>query len=418
MPAIELRATNWAGNVSFSATRTHQPSSIDELRRIVAKSVKVHAVGAGHSFSPVADTEGDLVRLDALPATVVIDPADFTVVVPAGMRYAQLAVILQRAGFALANLAALPDLTVAGACATGTHGSGDALRNLAAAVTGLQIIGPDGDLAELSRDANPESFPGAVVAFGSLGVVTRLTLAIEPTFDVEQWVRIDVPLDEIADRFDDVFGAAYSVSAFTDWRATASVWLKRRTDQPESGWAGGRPARVRLNPVPGVCADTCTEQLGISGPWHERLPHFRPNLQSRAGEELQSEFFLARQEAPKAISKLRDLAGHLAPFLEISEIRTVRGDDLWLSPAYGRDSVTFHFTWVSDAAALEAPLAAVQEQLMQLGARPHWGKLTTADATQIITSYERRDDFRQLMCARDPDRKFSNAFADQFLLAR
>jgi alditol oxidase len=417
MPA-GVALTNWAGNVTFGAARVHRPGSAGELRRIVAGSRHVRALGSGHSFSRIADTTHDLVRLDGLPPAVEIDAATSTVTVAAGLRYAEVAAELQRAGFALANLASLPHISVAGSCATGTHGSGDTQRSLAAAVTALELVGPDGDLAELRRDAGPGSFAGSVVALGALGIVTRLTLAVEPAFELTQRVYLEVPLDEVAGRFDEVFGAAYSVSAFTDWRGgSATVWLKRRTDQPERGWTGGRPAGQPVNPVPGMPPEFATEQLGVPGPWHERLPHFRPDFTPSAGAELQSELLLPRAAAPAAIAALRGLGDRIAPLLYISEVRTVRGDDLWLSPAYGRDSVAFHFTWVKDAAAITPVLAAVEERLMPLGARPHWGKVTTVAAPDIIARYEHAADFARLTRELDPAGKFRNSFVDSLFPA-
>jgi xylitol oxidase len=413
--ATNFPATNWAGNVTFGAARVHRPASVDELRSIVGHSRRIRALGSGHSFSLVADATGDLVRVDGLPPAVEIDTANRAVSVAAGMTYAEVAEELQQAGFALANLASLPHISVAGSCATGTHGSGDAQRSLAASVTALQVVGPDGDLAEWRRDTSRDSFPGAVVALGALGIVTRLTLDIEPAFEMAQRVCLGVPLDDVAGRLDEIFGAAYSVSAFTDWRSgDATVWLKRRADQPETGWAGGRPAQRLVHPVPGMPPEFTTEQLGVVGPWHERLPHFRPDLTPSAGEELQSELFLPRNMASAAFAAMRGIGDLLAPVLHITEVRTVRADDLWLSPAYGRDSVTFHFTWVRDAAAVLPVLAAVEERLMPLGARPHWAKLTTAAPPDIIACYERAAEFGRLMHRRDPALKFRNSFVDSF----
>ena len=419
MPSPGVPVSNWAGNVTFGAARVHRPESVDELRGIVRDSRRVRALGSGHSFSSLVDTTDDLVCLDGLPPVVEIDPASSTVAVAGGVRYAELAVELQRAGFALANLASLPHISVAGSCATGTHGSGDAQRVLAAAVCALQLVGPEGELVELRRDRDRESFAGAVVALGALGIVTRLSLDIEPRFDVAQRVYLGVPLDEVAGRFDEVFGAAYSVSAFTDWRSgEAMVWLKQRIDRAGAAWAGGRPAQRAMHPVPGMPPESCTEQLGIAGPWHERLPHFRIDLTPSAGEELQSELFLPRDAAPAAFAAIRDIADLVAPVLHVSEVRTVRADDLWLSPAYDRDSVTFHFTWVKDAAAVMPVLAAVEDRLVPLGARPHWAKLTTMAAPEIIARYERAAEFEQLAHRHDPAGKFRNRFVDSLLPTR
>ena len=411
MAASSAPVRNWAGNLTYASPRIHRPSSLDELSALVRDSPRIRALGSGHSFNGVADSTHDLVRLDALPQETEVDPSTSTVTVSAGTRYAELAAALHRRGLALGNLASLPHISVAGSCATGTHGSGDSQPCLAAAVRGVELVGPDGEAGWLRR--GDEAFPGAVVALGALGVVTRLTLEIEPAFQVSQRVRLDVPLDEVAEGFDAVFGSAYSVSLFTDWRgATGRVWLKHREGEPGGGWAGGRAATAPQHPVPGAPTDPATEQLGVAGPWFERLPHFRPEFQPSAGEELQSEFYLPRTAAPEAFAVLSGIGDLVAPVLHVSEVRTVRADDLWLSPAYGRDSVTFHFTWIRDPEAVAPALAAVEERLAPLGARPHWGKLSGLSPEEATASYPRAADFAALLERLDPGGTFRNPFVD------
>ncbi|MDE3725037.1 FAD-binding protein [Nocardiopsis sp. N85] len=404
---------NWAGNLAYASPRIHRPADPDALRALVRDTPRIRALGSGHSFNRVADSDHDLVRLDALPREIEVDPVAATVTVSAGVRYAELSAELHRHGSALANLASLPHISVAGSCATGTHGSGDGLRCLAAAVRGLELLGPDGEPVRLERGTHPDVLPGAVVALGALGIVTRLTLEIEPTFSVSQRVRLDVPLDEVAADFDAVFGSAYSVSLFTDWRGdTGRVWLKHREGLPEGAWRGGRPADTPQHPVPGMSTDPATAQLGLAGPWFERLPHFRPELPPSAGEELQSELYLPREAVAEAFAALRGIGHLVAPVLHVSEVRTVRADDLWLSPAHGRDSVTFHFTWLRDPEAVIPVIAAVEERLAPLGARPHWGKLTTLPPADVVGSYERAADFARLLERFDPAGKFRNPFTD------
>jgi alditol oxidase len=411
-----MALTNWAGNVTFGALRVHRPDSVAGLRAIVAGARRVRALGSGHSFNRIADTSGDLVRLDRLPPAIEIDAARSAVSIGGGVRYAELTAELHRAGFALANLPSLPHISVAGSCATGTHGSGDTQRCLAAAVSALQLVGPDGDLVELRRGADAGRLAGAVVALGALGIVSRLTLEIEPAFEVAQRVYEDVPLDEVAGRLDEVFGGAYSVSAFTDWRSgQATVWLKVRAGRPRTGWHGGRPAQRPVHPVPGISPGSATEQLGVAGPWHERLPHFRPDATPSAGAELQSEYYLPRGAAPAALAGIRSIGEVVAPVLHVSEIRTVHADDLWLSPAYHRDSVTFHFTWIADEAAVRPALSAVEGVLMPLGARPHWAKLTLVPLAELAGAYERGPAFAGLMRELDPAGKFRNDFVDGLL---
>jgi alditol oxidase len=405
--------SNWAGNVAFGAARIHEPESLDALRHLVDSSRRIRPVGRGHSFSRIADTADDLVLLDGLPKTLEVDSVSSTVRVASGMTYTELAEGLHRAGFALANMASIPDISIAGACETGTHGSGDDQRVLAASVAAVQLVAADGALVELRRDSHRDTFSGSVVALGALGIVTHLTLDIEPTYEMSQQVYLGASLDDIQSQLNDVFSAGYSVSVFTDWHSgEASVWVKERVDQPESTLTLGRRAERSVHPVPSRSPDLCTEQLGTVGPWHERLAHFRPNAAREAGHELQSEVFLSRDVAHQAITVLREIGRLFAPALLVSEVRTVGADDLWLSPAYGRDSIAFHFTWNDNESTVLGALAAIEERLLPLDPRPHWGKLTTMTADRVIASYERALDFNELMVEQDPSFKFRNNFVN------
>jgi xylitol oxidase len=405
--------TNRAGNVTLHAASTHRPESIDSLRRLVAGSEHIRALGCGHSFSGIVDTTGDLILLDALPKTLSIDSVNSTVTVTSAMRYTDLAGELHRAGFALANMASIPDVSITGACATGTHGSGDDQCVLAASVSAMRLVAADGDLMELRRDLSRGTFLGSVVALGALGIVTELTLDIEPAYEMSQRVHLGVSLDEIQDQLDDVFSAGYSVSAFTDWCSDeANVWVKQRVDRPVSTWTAGRQAQIEVHPIPGMSPQLCIKQLGIVGPWHERLVHFRPRTADQVGRELQSEVFLPRDLARQAVRALREIGNFLRPALLVSEVRTLRADDLWLSPAYGRDSVAFHFTWKRNEPEVLQALALIEQRLKPLGPRPHWGKLTTLTPREVVTAYERASDFERLTAEYDPTFKFRNEFVN------
>jgi alditol oxidase len=415
------KAANWAGNVTFGAERFHRPASVPQLQRLVARSERVRALGTGHSFNRLADTPGDLVSAAGLPRLIDVDAAGETVTVSAGLTYGEVAVVLHRAGRALPNLASLPHISVAGACATGTHGSGDGSRGLASAVSAVEMVTADGDVATVARDTDPARFPGTVVALGALGIVTRLTLDTVPAFGIRQYVYEDLPAGQVLEHFDEIFASAYSVSLFTGWRGPGirQAWLKRRADAPDAGtagpwWMGGRRADGPRHPVPGMSPAACTEQLGVPGPWHERLPHFRPESTPSAGEELQSEYLLPRAHATDALAALLPVAERLAPVVRTSEIRTVAADDLWLSPAYQRDAVGFHFTWVKDWAAVAPALALVEERLAPLRGRPHWGKLFGTSPETVRGLYPRWDDFRRLMHRYDPAGKFRNDLLDRY----
>ncbi|WP_435172036.1 FAD-binding protein [Actinacidiphila sp. bgisy145] len=409
--------TNWAGNLTFGAQRVHRPTTLDELRAIVAGSRRVKALGSGHSFNAIADTDGDLVELAALPAEMDIDSAAGTVRVAAGVRYAELAAYLHAHGLALPNMASLPHISVGGSVATGTHGSGDTNGSLATSVTALDLLTAGGDTLRLSRAQDGDRFDGAVVSLGALGITTHLTLETVPAFDVRQTARTGLALADALAHFDTLTGAAYSVSLFTDWRAPrfTQVWLKRLDGTPEPDLPWTEPAPGSLHPVPGVDPVHCTPQDGTPGPWYERLPHFRPQFTPSSGAELQSEYLVPRVHGTAAIAALADLRETLAPVLMTCEVRTIAADRLWLSPAYGHDTVGLHFTWRQDPAAVTPVLGRMEAALAPYGARPHWGKLATTDPATVRGLYPRMADFQALVAELDPDGTFGNAHLRRLL---
>ncbi|MEJ3745733.1 FAD-binding protein [Actinomycetes bacterium KLBMP 9797] len=409
--------TNWARNVTFGARRLHRPASLDELCAVVAGADRIRALGSGHSFNRIADTPGDLVSVADLPRVMDVDSVRGTVTVSAGLRYGDVAPHLHAAGFALHNLGSLPHISIAGACATGTHGSGVANGTLASAVTALDLVTADGAVRTLRRD--DELFPAAVVSLGALGVVTSLTLDVRPRFDVAQFVYDDLPLDAARTHLAEIMARGYSVSLFTDWARPRfnQVWVKRRAEDgpPPHDWFGATPADGPRHPVPGMSTEHCTEQLGVPGPWHARLPHFRLEFTPSSGEELQSEFFVPHTEAPEALAALDRIGDRIAPVLQISEVRAIAAEDLWLSPSYQRDTVAFHFTWIKDPDAVVPVLAAVEEALAPFDARPHWGKLFTMGPRVVAARYERVRDFGALTRRLDPAGKFRNDFLDRYV---
>lgn len=411
---------NWARNIEFSAAELRVPSGVGELQEIVAASGRVRALGSGHSFNRIADTGGVLVSTTSLPPVVEISADRCVVRVAGGVRYGELAQQLYAAGYGLRNVASLPHISVAGSCATATHGSGDANQNLPSAVRALELVTASGELIRVARDAG--DFAGTVVALGGLGVVTTMELEIVPAFQVRQFVYEDIPAAVLTGSFEEIFGSAYSVSVFTDWRGGPGnrIWQKQRADVPVRGgggapeWLGGRLADGPRNPVPGMAATNATEQLGTPGPWHERLPHFRLEFTPSNGEELQSEYLVGRDVAVPAIEALAALGAQIAPVLQIAEIRTMAADDLWLSMAYQRDTVGFHFTWIKDEAAVAPVTAAIESALAPFGARPHWGKVFDVPPETVRGLYPRYDDFVSLLGRYDPAGKFRNEFMDRY----
>ena len=390
------------------------------MQESVARSRKVKALGTRHSFNNIADTTEDIISLEHLDRVVELDHAHHTVTVEAGMRYGQLCRYLHAEGFALHNLASLPHIAIVGACATATHGSGEQHGNLATAISALEIVAANGEIITLSRAHSGDKFHGAVVALGGLGVVTKLTLDLLPAFDMRQYVYENLPLAQLENHFDALQARAYSVSLFTDWRDAHinQIWLKQRVGDdaaPGPELFGAMLAREDRHPIAGISASNCTKQMGVVGPWHERLPHFRMDFTPSSGEELQSEYFVPRAHAYAALNAVAHLREQIAPLLQICEVRTIAADQLWLSPCYQQASVALHFTWKKNWLAVQKLLPRLEAQLAPFNARPHWGKLFTMPPARLQSLYEKLTNFQNLLRSYDPQGKFRNAFLDAYI---
>lgn len=410
--------SNWAGNLTYRG-EIRRPESVDELRAVVARHNRVRALGTRHSFNDVADSpDGVLVSTTGLPPVIEVDSAAAIVRVAAGLRYAEVAKEIDARGFALPNLGSLPHVSVGGACATATHGSGVRNGALSTSVRSLELVTADGDLVTIGRDS--DVFHGAVVNLGTLGVVVSLTLDLVPSFDTGLRVFEHLPFEVVHDHFTELVSSAYSVCLFADWRRPqfTQVWINQRTDEPAfvaPDWFTAVPADGPRHPVDGMAADSCTTQGGVPGRWYERLPHFRPEFTPSSGVELQSEYMVGHADAVAALRALEPLAPRIAPVVQVGEIRTIAGDDLWMSPFYHRDSVSIHFTWIDDLDAVLPVAAMVEERLAPFGGAPHWAKIFAMNPERVRSYYPRLPDFRELARQYDPAGKFRNPFVDRYI---
>jgi xylitol oxidase len=413
------KLTNWAGNLEYGTDRLYAAKSREQVQEFVKKQSKLKVLGSRHCFNNIADSKDTFLSLRPLDEIVSLDPQARTVTVDAGITYGQLSPLLHKKGFALHNLASLPHISVAGACSTATHGSGEKNGNLATAVSALELVTASGDVVKLSRQQDADFFLGAVVGLGALGVVTKITLDIQPTYLMRQYVYLNLPLSAMKDHFDAIQASAYSVSLFTDWQNQrfSEVWLKTRLEQGQafeapSEFFGAKLATKNLHPIAELSAENCTEQMGVPGPWYERLPHFRMGFTPSAGKELQSEYFVPRQQAVDAILAIERLRDQITPHLLITEIRAIAADDLWMSPCYQQPCVTIHLTWKQDWPAVSKLLPVLERELVPFQARPHWGKLFTMSPQQLHSSYKKLPQFIALTKKLDPHGKFRNAFLD------
>ena len=414
------RLKNWAGNLTYSTDKIFYPASVEEVQQLVKSLDKMKVLGTRHCFNDIADSKDNLVSTKQLNKIVSLNEDVRTVTVEAGMKYGELCPYLDSKGYALHNLASLPHISIAGACITATHGSGVANGNLSTAVRAIEFVSADGSLHTISRDKDRDRFNAAVVGLGALGVITKITLAIQPTFAMKQYVYEYLPLTQLKENFEKIISAGYSVSLFTDWQSDNinEVWIKTKTNdgpgydkQPE--FYGARAATKNMHPIAELSAENCTEQMGVSGPWYERLPHFKMGFTPSSGVELQAEYFVPRTNAVDAIFAIQKMGKEIGPHLFISEIRTIDEDNFWMSPCFKQPSVAIHFTWKQEIPEVMNLLPKIERELAPYKVKPHWGKLFTLSHAQLSNLYERMPAFVALLRDYDPNGKFRNNFLDK-----
>lgn len=413
------RLKNWAGNLTYSTSNVFEPKTVEEVQDMIRQCSKVRALGTRHCFNKIADSDKNLLSTKYLTSISPIDTEARTITVGAGIRYGEFCEQIHAEGFAVHNLASLPHISVAGACATATHGSGMSNGNLATPVSGIEMVTSAGEVVNLSREKDPSSFYGAVVGLGGLGVVTKVTLDLVPAFSVRQDVYLNLPMAQLENHFDEIMSGGYSVSLFTDWQTAKvnQIWIKRIVKEGETliaepEYFGATLADRNVHPIIALSAEHCTEQMGVPGPWYERLPHFKMGFTPSSGEELQAEYFVPRTNAIEAIKAVETLRHEIGPVLLITEIRSVDADELWMSPCYHQPSIAIHFTLKQDFDGVGALLPKIEEKLAPFGAKPHWGKLFSISPEILQSRYERIKDFQQLVTQYDPEGKFRNAFID------
>ena len=409
--------TNWAGNLTYSTDNLHIPKNVEELQEAIKKCKKVRALGTKHCFNTIADSKENQISTEAFNKIIGLDKEKNTVTVGAGIKYGEMCKYLDDNGFALHNLASLPHISVAGACATSTHGSGIKNGSLATAVSAIEFVNGKGEVVSLSREKDGEEFGAAVVNVGALGIATKITLDVQPTFKMKQVVYQNLPMSALEKNFEAIMSGGYSVSLFTDWRNknVSEVWVKSKAEDmkevaPE--FYGAKLATKNLHPIEALDPVNCTDQMGVEGPWYERMPHFKMGFTPSSGKELQSEYFVAFEHAYEGFMAIEKLNEKVAPHLFITEVRAIAADELPMSPFYKKTCVAFHFTWKQEVEAVIALLPEIEEALAPFAPRPHWGKIFTLKPAVLQSRIEKLADFKKIMEKHDPEGKFRNEFID------
>jgi xylitol oxidase len=417
----QQKLKNWAGNIEYSTSNVAFPSSVEEAQHLVRSMDKLRMLGTRHCFNRIADSKHQLVSTKNLNKVISLDAKAMTVTVESGIKYGELAPYLHEKGYALQNLASLPHISIGGSCSTATHGSGVNIGNLSTQVRSIELIRADGSKESISRDQQGSLFSGAVVSLGTLGMISQLTLDLQPTYSMRQYVFENLPLAQLQQHFEEIVSAGHSVSLFTDWTTNKinEVWVKCLDKSDFKGGAnffGASAATKNLHPIAALASENCTDQMGVPGPWYERLPHFKMGFTPSSGKELQAEYFIPFEKGIEGIMAIQKLGPRISPFLQISEIRTIAADELWMSPCYKQKSVAIHFTWKQDWNAVKKLLPVIEKTLEPYIVRPHWGKLFTISPALLKQRYEKMEDFKKLVADRDPKGKFLNDFTVPLLV--
>ena len=431
--------SNWANNYQYSTDTVVTPLTHQELLHALQAKPQgpIKPLGTRHSFSAVADTfkTGTLLRLTELNNVIHLDTAGVpsSVTVQPGITYAALGKYLHEQGYALANYASLPHISIGGAFMTSTHGSGLSNQILAGSVLKYQFLALDESISTVTLTPDDPDFYTALVSVGSVGILTSVTLQIEPQYYIQQCIYPDISwdilLEETATPF---FQRAYSVSGFTDWKRNtdgthdllSSVWLKHKiqSEDTKEKTTAACPTLYNVNarsyhPLPLQDSSTCSPN-GI-GHSHTMLPHFLPqNAPSGGGEELQTEYFIALEHAVDALHALRGIAEQLAPYVQVSEFRVVAPDLFPLSVCYKKKQSCFgmHFTWINDVEGVTTNMLPLVEQTLLLWEpRPHHGKLHTLPVEVWRRRYPGFRQVRKTAHKFDPTGRLQNEFLMKYV---
>jgi FAD-linked oxidoreductase len=432
--AASTRWTNWARNQSCRPAEICRPDSLEALRRRVgearAAGRKLRLAGAGHSWSPLACTDGCLISLSRLDRVVEIDAAARTATVEAGMSMGRLVEALDEQGLALPTIGGMLRQSVGGTIATATHGTGAAYGNLATAVTRLESLTPAGELRSWTADAS--GFHGAVVSLGALGPVVRLTLQCEPAFGVRS-EEYPLPIEGLV-RHLDQYLAENDYFQFFDLVHTERAYLFCMNRDAAGMAAKSRWRRLRewvaagMETLSSSAAMWLTDKLPLAIPLSQKVALVTLlSGKTRLGRSFEVlshenigfryrelEVAIPRERAAEAVRAVRKMVKDQGLRVDMPiTYRFVKADGLWLSPAYGRDTCYVSFaTARRDPAFVESFFDEAERLMRRFDGRPHWGKCFSSKREYFQRAYPKWQDFDALRARLDPERAYANDMID------
>ncbi|KAI1700754.1 FAD binding domain-containing protein [Ditylenchus destructor] len=377
---------NWGCNFRFSTLNIQYPTSVEEVQQIVKNAKKLRVVGTRHSFSKIADSPDTMLSTLALKNIISFDSSVPSITVQAGITYTDLNPYLQYLGYALPNLASLAEISVGGAAQTGVHGSGASHGCLATQIRSLEIVLANGTVADYGP--NDPELKAIAVGLGAFGVITQVELEVEKTFNLTNYVFV-----KIWERSDSNSEVG---SLKTLYGATRSY------DQ--------------VTPIDALPATYIMDQ-GKEQPWYYGLVDYHLGLSGFDGSEIQTEYFLPYENAVPALQAVSNFSDLIASRVYTMLVRTIKGDDLWMSESYNETTVAIHFTWKNNMTALMEVLPQIEQAILPYGARPHWGKVFVQGPKTYLHRYPKLDEWKQLAEKLDPTHKFRNQFIEDTVFA-
>ncbi|KAI1700234.1 d-arabinono-1,4-lactone oxidase domain-containing protein [Ditylenchus destructor] len=360
-----IRLHNWGNNFRFSTQNIQYPTSVEEVQQIVRNANKLRVVGTRHSFSKIADSPNTMLSTLALKNIIGFDPTVPSITVQAGITYTDLNPFLPNYG------------------------------------------------------PNDPELKAIAVGLGAFGVITQVELEVEPTFNLTNYVFVNMPEQDIYDHFDEIENLGYSVQLFTDFSTPGvwdQVWVWVRSDENSNvgnmqNLYGATRTHEQVTAIEALPPTYLMEQ-GKEQPWYYGLVDYHLGLSGFDGAEIQSEYFMPYENAIPAIQAVSNFSDLIAPRVYTMLIRTIKGDDLWMSESFNETTVAIHFTWKPNMTAVMEVLPQIEQALLPYGARPHWGKVFAQGPETYLHRYPKLNQWKQLAETLDPTHKFRNKFLE------
>uniref|UniRef100_A0A915D0Y3 FAD-binding PCMH-type domain-containing protein n=1 Tax=Ditylenchus dipsaci TaxID=166011 RepID=A0A915D0Y3_9BILA len=423
-PGCRAPLLNWGGNFNFSTQDIKYPTTTAGVQQLVKECKgKIRPVGTRHSFSEIANTNDTLICLVHMNLILSVDPSVPSVTVQAGITYTDLIPFLQSIGLAIPMMASLGEISIAGAINTAVHGSGAGIGNLATQVLGLQMVLADGSVVQYSKGQNDTELAAATVGLGALGIVTQVTLQAQPTYNLAINVFENMDMSVLDTQLYNITHSGYAINMWSTFGTPGvldQVWITTKVDSNGvnaygnvSQLYGAPAATAQSSPIAALPPTYVVPQMGIVGPYYERLTDYDLGLSGQEGQQTQSEYYVDFDDFVPALKALQTLSAEINAVVYVALFRITEKDELWMSPQYKKTTMAIHFSWQPKLDQVMALLPKIEAALAPFNPIPHWGKLYTLKPEQYLPLLPKYPEWREQVELHDPTHKFRNKWLEE-----